>query len=98
MKIIKLMADYYCFPLWNNSPGEVGNIDPESLPLSPELKSKLNEWTEKYDLILNDDDPASSGFESKEDEQAFIREGRDLAKYLQIELGDSYQIIYYSDY
>lgn len=98
MKIIKLMADYYCFPLWNNSSGEVGNIDPESLPLSSELKLRLNEWSEKYDLILNDDDPASSDFETKEDEQAFIREGSELAKYLQIELGDSYQITYYYDY
>lgn len=98
MKAIKLMADYYCFPLWNNSPGEVGNIDPESLPLSYELMSRLNEWSEKYDLILNDDDPASSGFETKEDEQNFIREGSELAKYLQIELGEGYHIIYYSDY
>ena len=92
------MADYYCFPLWNNDPGEVGNIDPESLPLSSELKLRLNNWSEKYDLILNDDDPASSGFETKEDEKTFIREGSELAKYLQIELGDTYQIIYYSDY
>lgn len=98
MKKIKLMADYYCFPLWNDSPGEVGNIDPESLPLSTELKARLNDWSKKYDLILNDDDPASSGFETKEDEQNFIREGGELAKYLQIELGDSYKITYYSDY
>ncbi|MFS7249251.1 MULTISPECIES: hypothetical protein [unclassified Rahnella] len=98
MKIIKLMADYYSFPLWNNSPGEVGNIDPESLPLSDELKERLNNWSEKYDSILNDEDPASSDFATKEDQLTFIHEGGELAKCLQVELGDAYQITYYSDY
>lgn len=98
MRAIKLMADYYCFPLWNNSPVEVGNIDPESLPLSSDLKARLNDWSEKYDSILNDDDPASSGFETREDEQNFIREGKELAECLQAELGDSYQVTYHSDY
>lgn len=98
MKMIKLMADYYSFPLWNNSPGEVGNIDPENLPLSEELKKRLNNWSDKYDSILNDEDPASSGFETKQDEVIFIQEGSELAKCLQKELGDTYQIVYYSDY
>ncbi len=98
MKIIKVMADYYSFPLWNNSPGEVGNINPESLPLSYELKERLSDWSKKYDSILNDEDPASSDFETKEDELTFIREGNELAKCLQIELGDSYQVVYHSDY
>jgi len=98
MKMIKLMADYYSFPLWENSPGEFGNVDPENLPLSEELKERLDRWSEKYDSILNDEDPASSSFETKEDELNFIREGCELAKSLQIELGDTYQITYYSDY
>lgn len=41
MKTIKLMADYDCFPLWKSSPGEVGNIDPEDLPISYDLKAYL---------------------------------------------------------
>lgn len=98
MKMIKLMADYYSFPLWENSPGEVGNIDPESLPLSSELKSRLDSWSEKYDSILNDEDPTSSGFETRDDELNFIKEGSELAKSLQIELGETYQVTYYSDY
>jgi len=28
MKMIKLMPDYQCHPLWNVSPGEYGDIDP----------------------------------------------------------------------
>ncbi|MGC6389988.1 hypothetical protein ACMV8I_20395 [Ewingella sp. S1.OA.A_B6] len=98
MKIIKLMADYYSFPLWNNSPGEVGNIDPETLPLSDKLKERLDNWSEIYDSILNEEDPASSDFLTKEDECMFIQEGTELAKCLQIELGDTYQINYHSKY
>jgi hypothetical protein len=98
MKMIKLMADYYSFPLWENSPGKVGNIDPQSLPLSEELKERLDNWSEKYDSILNNEDPAASGFATKENEFNFIREGSELANSLQKELGDSYQVTYYSDY
>jgi hypothetical protein len=98
MKMIKLMADYYSFPLWENSPGEVGNIDPQSLPLSEELKERLDNWSEKYDSILNNEDPTASGFATKENEFNFIREGSELANSLQMELGDSYQVTYYSDY
>ncbi len=34
MKRIKLMADYDCYPLWLDSDDEVGNIDPDVLPIS----------------------------------------------------------------
>ncbi|WP_145529865.1 hypothetical protein [Yersinia alsatica] len=98
MKIIKLMADYYSYPLWHSSPGEVGNIDPEDLPISNKLKERLNKWSEKYDSILNDDDPVSSGFLTNDDELMFIQEGAELAKCLQIELGNTYQITYHSEY
>ena len=83
--MIKLMADYHSFRLWENSPGEVGNIDPENLPRSEKLKERLDSWSEKYDSILNDEDPAESRFETKEDELNFIREGSELAKSLQLD-------------
>jgi len=38
VRIIKLMADYQCFPLWEASPGKVGNVDPNTLPISEGLK------------------------------------------------------------
>ncbi|BFI65960.1 hypothetical protein [Yersinia pseudotuberculosis] len=44
--------------------------------LYPEkYKERLNDWSEKYDSILNDEDPSSSDFETKEDELNFIQEG-----------------------
>ncbi|TBX37470.1 hypothetical protein [Rahnella] len=98
MRKIKLMADYQCHPLWNISTEDHGDISPEEFPISSELKYRLREWAERYDAILNIDDPASSGFESKEEEKQFIDDGHKLARLLQEELGDSYNIIYHSEY
>lgn len=98
MKKIKLMADYQCHPLWDVSPEGYGDISPEEFPISSELKDMLRQWAERYDAILNIDDPASSAFKSKEEEKQFISDGYKLARYLQEELGDSYNIIYHSEY
>ena len=42
------------------------------------------------------DDPASAGFASEQEEIAFEREGISLWKQLQKELGDEYEIVYFS--
>jgi len=88
---IKIMADYGCWPLWHAGGGEVGNIDPQSLPLSDELKSDLNGWAAKLDGALDWDDPGNTkwpdGFFSE-----FNREGRELAERLRGELGPCYEV------
>lgn len=87
MRVLKLMADYGCFPLWEASPGEVGNVDPRSLPISDQLKERLYNWAESYDAILNMADPASSGFKNKDEEKMFVNDGmiifRDLSEELE---------------
>jgi hypothetical protein len=93
MRIIKLMADYQCYPLWEASPGQVGNIDPASLPISPDLVIRLTEWARLYDANLKLDDPARSGFKSHEERLEFIEIGHRLAKDLQAELGTEYLIV-----
>ncbi|HEC1651981.1 TPA: hypothetical protein R1156_003968 [Yersinia enterocolitica] len=98
MRKIKLMADYQCHPLWDVSPEDYRDISPEELPISSELKYRLREWAERYDAILNINDPASSGFESKEEEKQFIEDGHKLVRLLQEELGDSYNITYHYEY
>jgi len=98
MKTIKLMADYRCHPLWGATLEDFGDISPEELPISSELKHSLREWAERYDAILNMDDPASSGFKNEEDEKRFIDDGHKLAYLLQEELGNTYNIIYHSKY
>jgi hypothetical protein len=100
MRTIKLMADYFCHPLWDRTPGRGGdrdpNIDPDELPISEELKNRLTNWAKNFDAILNMDDPASSGFPSKDDELRFSQQGAKLAESLRAELGSEFRIIEYS--
>ena len=93
---VKLMADYECFPLWGMDVGQIGEIDPNWLPLSEETKRKLIDWGKKYDHTLNRSNPASSGFKSQEAEEHFEREGYRLWKELQVELGSQYRVYYHS--
>jgi hypothetical protein len=94
MKKIKLMADYQCYSLWLNSDDEVGNINPNTLPISNMLKNELNSWSDKYDETLNLDDPLASGFATIEEEMVFKEMGLSLKEKLQMELGDDYEVIY----
>lgn len=88
------MADYQCHPLWGVQPGDFGDISPDDLPISLELKKSLHDWATRYDLTLKMDDPASSGFHNKILESIFIEDGRKLAIKLQEELGINYNIVY----
>lgn len=92
MRGIKLMPDYDCFPLWEASPGSVGNIDPNTLPLSNALRSRLETWADRFDATLNRDDPGSSGFSTQVEKENFRREGYALVEALREELGDKYSI------
>lgn len=92
MKTIKLMADYECHPLWHVSADEFGDIDPETLPLSAELKSRLAAWARLYDATLDMDAPQDSGFKSEALEDAFKAEGLRLAEQLRAELGADFVV------
>lgn len=87
------MADYHCHPLWEASPGEIGNIDPGSLPISSELRRDLVAWAHTYDDTLKVNDPAASGFPTDFAEAEFKQRGRELAERLQAELGKSSKVV-----
>ncbi|RUT02545.1 hypothetical protein DSM106972_060230 [Dulcicalothrix desertica PCC 7102] len=94
---IKLMTDYGCDPLWWDD-DEVGDIEPESLPLSNNTIERLHKWAKAYDATLNWEDPTDSpGFPSLEAKVAFEKEGISLWKQLQTELAPDYQVVYFSD-
>jgi len=84
------MPDYYCYPLWEASPGVIGNIDPDTLPISSDLKLKILNWAAEFDATLDVDYPPNSGFSSKEHQVAFEDCGRELERCLQAELGGEY--------
>lgn len=86
------MADYQCHPLWNLSPNQYGDINPDDLSISRDLKNRLHAWARAYDATLNMDYPPDSGFESDEEEAEFKREGYRLAEQLKKELGPEFII------
>lgn len=94
MKVIKLMADYDCYPLWHDSDEEVGNIDPSLLSISKDLHDELLSWADMYDLTLNRDDPALSGFRNIVEANNFYLLGKELSKRLACELGRDYVVMY----
>jgi hypothetical protein len=95
-KVLKLMADYHCFPLWKAC-GEIGNINPDDLPLANDLREDLLAWATAYDKTLNQEYPPDSGFASPQEEEAFEVEGRRLWRELQTQLGRDYKVVYFSE-
>lgn len=75
---IKIMADYYCHPLWALDDDTYGDFPPEQLELSPELAEDLNRWAEAFTNSLHPDDPGASLW-SQAERSAHEMEGRALA-------------------
>jgi len=94
---IKLMAEYYGCVLWEAGGHRVGDIEPETLPISEGLVRDLRAWADAYDSILNQDCPQDSGFNTPEEEAAFDAEGRRLWAELRSQLGADYQVVYFSN-
>ncbi len=55
---LKIMADYDCWPLWEGS--DVGNVEPECLPLTTNSRARLAAWQAELDESLDRDDPGHS--------------------------------------
>lgn len=91
---IKLMAEYFCHPLWHDDGINMGDIDPNDLPISEKLKKQIYHWAEWYNNILNLDNPAISSFDSIDEEQAFLTMGEEIFLQLKVELGNTYDIRY----
>ncbi|HEU4324728.1 MAG TPA: hypothetical protein VFS21_16405 [Roseiflexaceae bacterium] len=94
---IKLRPDYASYPLWW-ADERVGDIDPEELPLEPDIIRDLIAWSDAYDATFNEEYPPDSGFPTPDDEIAFEREGIRLWKELRQRLAPDYDVIYHSYY
>ncbi len=97
--VIKLMADYSQFPLWRSggSFDNVGEINPASLPLTPELQAQLLRWHDRYYSQLNIQDFDQSVFFTDEERDEFDQEGIDLWQRLRSELAPTYEVWYFSE-
>ena len=92
IQTFKLMPDYQCFCLWEMGQNIYENTDPNKLPISQELKRDLSAWEKKYDDTLDEEYPPDSGFKSEQEEKQFKKDGENLQKRLQQELGDGFQV------
>jgi len=98
-KKIELLADYGCSPLWEYEDNDlVDNAPPSEYPLSEATIERLLNWQKIYDGIIDWDDPAAADFASVQEEIVFEREGISLWLQLQKELGDEYEIVYFSQF
>lgn len=93
---LRLMTDYECHPIWEELADGERNLAPQDLPISPELVSRLIQWQLDYDRTLDRQDPARSGFKSREQEEAFEREGRAIWIELRQQLGPEYDVTFFS--
>jgi len=96
LRKIRLMPEYDCFPLWEEVVDGVKNVDPSTLPLSPELQQDLDKWADDYESTMNPDYPPESGFPSAEIAADFDGRGHELWQRLTKELTDNAKISYYS--
>jgi PHD/YefM family antitoxin component YafN of YafNO toxin-antitoxin module len=97
-KKIRLMTDYGCYPLWWDEPDQVGDLDPESLPLTQETIQRLYHWADAFDARLNLADPSDSPEVTPEEVESFEWEGLSLWKQLNQELYPNYEVVYFSSH
>lgn len=81
---MKLMTDYQCWCLWDMDNPQ--NIDPDTLPISSELKVELGRWTAQFDATLDLNDHTKIGFKTEAEYQAFYDRGWELAELIKQEL------------
>lgn len=79
--LIKLLADYHCWPLWVR--GQHDELfeprDPATLGLSASLVGRLAAWQQWYESMVNIADPDDSRPVTVAEDEAFAAEGRLLA-------------------
>src|SRR5437588_2582982 len=95
--VLKVMADYCAWPLWDVGPTGPDNVAPERLPLSRELVDHLLAWAREYDANLIWDDPASTHWPSPAAHVAWVKEGFRLAQRLADELAGQSAVHYFDD-
>lgn len=93
--VVRVMADYGCFPLWGGRADHPGDLDPRLLPITSTLAADLLAWARAYDDTLDRADPAASGFPTPEHEAGFHRRGAELARELARQLPAPYRVRYF---
>ncbi len=81
---MKLMPDYQCWCVWDMD--DPDNVNPDTLPISGELKQRLHLWECAFDETLDLVDHTNIGFRSERQYSEFYDLGWELFFRLQAEL------------
>lgn len=81
---MKLMSDYQCWCIWDMV--DPDNVNPDTLPISDELKQELHNWESAFDATLDLIDHTNIGFLSEQQYNEFYDSGWELFSRLQSEL------------
>lgn len=74
--------------LWRIEPGAAPQpVDAEEIGLSEDLADRLEDWTDTFDALYDEDEPAASRFHAREAHAEFIAEGEALAALIRQETG-----------
>ena len=99
-KKIKLMLDYYSWPIW--VPEDLDNIDPRTLPISCELADDLIRLAKLYDSGLNSEYPPDS-HNIEAERKTISEEGQRLYEQLSQELSSDdptspWEVVYHEPF
>lgn len=93
MRKLRFVFDYYTYPIWEEFNDGLDNIDPNTLPISQELKQSIYALDDKYQDTYEDSYPPNSDFKTKEEKRYFIEERLALFKRLKAELSNNFKIV-----
>ncbi len=97
LRVIKIMPNHGCDPLWGMAEHEIGPIDPVTLPISATRRGPLLRWAEHFDTRIDWNDPGGSWPWGVEEERRFWTEGEELAWALRDELGPGFQVVRFTE-
>lgn len=96
MPTLKLMPKFECYPTWIEADGILENVCPSTLGLSKALLMAVVQWDKQYQGTYNRTEPSASRFTTATEAAEFDLQGRSLAASLASELGEEFQIAYWS--
>lgn len=94
MRKLTLSVEYFNLPLFDHSLERMGGVELSELPLSIEMRKKIEEWDQIFQMTFNDEYPPNSGFKNISEMIDFNNRGLELVQKLKLELGPDFKIIY----
>jgi hypothetical protein len=92
---IRIMADYFCWPLWRYEGDSTFNVSPSDLGLPDDLSAGLLAWAAEFDATLDMDNPRDAGFPDEEVRRRWVAVGEGLTRHVAAALGPTVAVTYF---